>query len=43
MNLNGGSVRMEELENLDGAETAFLLIDAAAKPSPPTAWSTTTV
>ena len=31
MNLNGGSVRMEELENLDGAETAFLLIDGGGE------------
>lgn len=27
MNLNGGCARMEELKNLDGAETALLLID----------------
>lgn len=27
MNLNGGSARMEELDNLDGTETALLLIE----------------
>ena len=30
MNLNGGSASMEELENLDGVETALLLIDSGA-------------
>lgn len=28
MNLNGGSASVEELENLDGVETALLLIDS---------------
>ncbi len=31
MNLNGGIVRMEELENLDGTETALLLIDGGGE------------
>ena len=31
MNLNGGSVRMKELENPDGAKTAFLLIDGGGE------------
>ena len=30
MNLNGGCALMEELENLDGKETARLLIDSGA-------------
>lgn len=30
MNLNGGSASMEELENLDGTETALLLIESGA-------------
>lgn len=30
LTVNGGSARMEELENLDGVETAFLLIDGGA-------------
>ena len=28
MTLNGGSARMEELDNLDGTETALLLIES---------------
>ena len=31
MNLNGGSVTMEKLENLDGVETALLLIDGGGE------------
>ena len=31
LNLNGGSARTEELENLDGAETALLLIDSGGE------------
>ena len=31
INLNGGSARMEELENLDGEETAYLLIDGGGE------------
>ncbi len=30
MNLNGGCASREELENLDGHETALLLIDSGA-------------
>ena len=31
MNLNGGSAKVEELENLDGVETALLLIDGGGE------------
>lgn len=31
INLNGGGARMEELENLDGIETALLLIDSGGE------------
>jgi len=31
MNLHGGSARMEELESLDGEETAYLLIDGGGE------------
>ena len=31
LNLNGGSARMEDLENLDGEETALLLIDGGGE------------
>ena len=31
LTVNGGSARMEELENLDGVETAFLLIDGGGE------------
>lgn len=31
MNLNGGGARMEELKNLDGVETALLLIDSGGE------------
>ena len=31
LNLNGGSARKEELENLDGVETALLLIDSGGE------------
>ncbi len=31
LNLNGGSARTEELENLDGTETALLLIDSGGE------------
>ena len=31
LNLNGGSTRTEELEHLDGAETALLLIDSGGE------------
>ena len=35
MNLNGGSASVEELENLDGVETALLLIDSGVGPVTP--------
>ncbi|MDE6454377.1 MAG: hypothetical protein K2L38_00335, partial [Dysosmobacter sp.] len=31
MNLNGGTAKIDELENLDGVETALLLIDGGGK------------
>lgn len=42
MNLHGGSASVDELNALDGKETARQLIETAAARSLPTAWSTTT-
>ena len=42
-NIHGGCASMEELEQLDGEETAILLIEDNEGPSPAMAWSMTTV
>ena len=42
MNTHGGSASVEELEHLDGEETAILLIEGNKEPSLVTVWSTTT-
>ena len=43
MNLHGGGASVQELEDLDGVETAILLIDSGGGTVTRTAWSMTTV
>ncbi len=42
MNLNGGTASIDELNQLDGTETALLLIESGAGVITPTVWSMTT-